>query len=143
MKSGKKFFIILSLVAILASLFVTVASAQSIRTELTALQVDKYSVASTPSLTTLEFVGSMPCSGIVLSAYTLSSKDIYVTIQTPKNVQTWMCVPQKTFTKSISLTNLVPGASYTVYINKDSGSTDKGAQGIRVFTFVVPQPFKP
>jgi hypothetical protein len=143
MKSGKKFFIILGLVAILASLFVTVASAQSIRTEFTALQVDKYSVISAPPVTTLEFVGSMPCSGIVNSAYTLSEKNIYITIQTLKNVQTWMCVPQKTFTKSFSFTNLVPGASYTVYINKDSGSTDKEVKGIKVFTFVVPQLIKP
>ena len=141
MKFGKKFFIVLGLVAILASLFVTVASAESINFEVTPLQVDKYSVESAPPLTTLDFVGSMPCSGIVNASNSVAGKNIYITIQTLKNIQTWMCVPEKIFTKSISFKNLVPGASYTVYINKDS-NTDSDVKGIKTFTFVVPQPLK-
>ena len=138
MKFGKKFFIVLGLVAILASLFVTVASAQGFTNEFTALQVDKYSVESAPPLMTLEFVGSMPCSGIVLPSNSVVGKNIYINIQTPKNIQPWMCVPAQTFTETFSFTNLVPGGSYTVYINQDSK-----VKGLRTFTFVVPQSSKP
>ena len=138
MKFGKKFFIVLGLVAILASLFVTVASAQGFTNEFTALQVDKYSVESAPPLMTLEFVGNMPCSGSVIPSNSVVGKNIYINIGTPKDIQPWMYVPAQTFTESFSFTNLVPGASYTVYINQDSK-----VKGLRTFTFVVPQFSKP
>jgi hypothetical protein len=137
-KFSKKFFVVLGLVALLASLFVTGASAEGIKADVTALQVDQYAVASGPSLITLKFVGAMPCSGIVLPASEVEGRDIYITIQTLKNVQSWMCVPQKTFTKSFSFTNLKPGARYAVHINPGSN-----VKGIKLFWFVVPKPFKP
>ena len=119
MKFSKKFFLILALVALVASLLPTAAFASGIKTK-GFVQIDKYSVLSTQPLT-LEFKGHLACQKVDIST-SVVGKTIYVTLLDAKVIGGGVpCddARSKTFTRRVSLGVLVPG-NYTVYVNMDS-----------------------
>lgn len=119
MKFNKKFFLILALVALVATLLPTAAFASGIKTK-GFVQIDKYSILSTQPLT-IQFKGHFACQKVDIS-YSVVGKNIYVTLMDAKVIGGGIpCddTRSKGFTKQVSLGVLVPG-NYTVYVNLDS-----------------------
>jgi hypothetical protein len=137
MKFSKKFFIVLGLVALLASLFVTTAFAGGIKTKGFAV-VDKYAVLSNQPLT-LQFKGHLACDKVEVSS-AVSGKDIYVTLKDVKFIGNGKpCKDSRPygFTKQISFTSLVPG-NYTVYVNSDGNG--KWQKKFKIVAPLLPTP---
>ena len=137
MKFSKKFFIVLGLVALLASLFATTAFAGGIKTRGFAV-VDKYAVLSNQPLT-MQFKGHLACDKVDISG-SVSGKNIYVSLQDVKFIGGGKpCDDKRTkgFTKQISFTNLVPG-SYTVYVNSDGNG--KPQKKFKIVAPLLPTP---
>ena len=139
MKFGKKLFIVLGLVAILASLFVTTAFAGGPTGDMGAgspVKVDKYDIIIAPPLTILQLQGKALCGSVVQQPSSLvSGKKIYITVQFLKFGGLCAYPTSERWGKQVSFTNLTPGATYTVYINPGNS-----AGGIKSFKFVAPQP---
>ena len=118
MKFNKKFFLILALVALVATLLPTAAFAAGLKTK-GFVQVDKYSIVSTQPMT-IQFKGHLACQKVDISS-SVVGKNIYVTLLDAKIIGGGIpCddARSKGFTKQVSLGVLVPG-TYTVYINPD------------------------
>ena len=124
MKFNKKFFLILALIALVASMLPTAAFAAGIKTKGFA-QVDKYSILSTQPLT-LQFKGHLACDRVDIAGSVIG-KNIYVSIKDVKMMGTGRPCDDsrsKSYLKELSLGTLVPG-TYTVYINPDGNKWDK------------------
>jgi hypothetical protein len=137
MKFSKKFFIVLGLVAMLASLFVSTAFAGGIKTKGFAV-VDKYAVLSNQPLT-LQFKGHLACDKADISG-SVSGKNLYVSLRDVKFIGGGKPCDDnrsKGFTKQISFTNLVPG-NYTVYVNPDGNG--KWQKKFKVVAPLLPTP---
>jgi hypothetical protein len=137
MKFSLKFFIVLGLVAILASLFASTAFAGGIKTR-GLVEVTKYAVLNNQPLT-LQFKGYFGCDAVQVSG-AVRGKEIYVTLQEIKFVGNGKaCKDERPYgyTKQISFANLVPGA-YTVYVNPDGNG--KYQKKFKVVAPLLPTP---
>ncbi len=130
MKFGKKFFIVLGLVAILASLFATTALAADTR-------VAKYAgvtkiAATNNQPATFRLLGSFTCDKVQLNS-SVSGKVISIYAYDVKIRYTGHgCDTSKGYRKDIMVGTLVPG-TYTVLVNPDGNGRAQ-----KKFTFIAP-----
>ena len=130
MKFGKKFFLILVLVAILTSLFASTAFAGG--TKITRFaSVSKVTVlANQPA--TFRLLGAITCTKVQLNS-SVSGKTILIYAYDLKEIGNGRpCGRSKSYRRDITVGTLVPG-TYTVLINPDGkGNAQKK------LTFVAP-----
>jgi hypothetical protein len=131
MKFGKKFFIVLGLVVLLASLLATSAFAPP--PTLSFAKVDRYQVTLTnPPYTWLNLSGGVECNNTIVSSSELKGQAIYLTIQEVKSADVCFSPALKPYTATFAFKGLSGG--YTVYQN-DKGSS---VGGIQSFQILVP-----
>jgi hypothetical protein len=131
MKFGKKFFIVLGLVAILAAMFTTVALAGGYKISRFASVVKVTTLNSQP--TTFRLLGSYVCTKVQLNS-SVSGKVISIYAYDLKEIGNGKPCGATTagYRKDITVGTLVPGR-YTVLINPDgTGRAQKK------FTFIAP-----
>jgi hypothetical protein len=130
MKFGQKFFSVLGLVAILASLFVSTALAGGTKIARFA-NVSKITVVNNQPAT-FRLLGDITCTKVQLNS-SVSGKVISIYAYDLKALGNGQpCGPSKGFRREITVGPLVPG-QYTVLVNPDGTG-----QAQRKFTFFAP-----
>ena len=130
MKFGKKFFLVLGLVAILASLFATTAFAAETRVAKYAGVTKIMAINNQPAA--FRLLGSFTCDKVQLNS-SVSGKVISIYAYDVKIRYTGRgCDTSKSYRKDLTVGTLVPG-TYTVLVNPDgTGKAQK------TFTFIAP-----
>jgi hypothetical protein len=130
MKFGKKFFIVLGLVGILASLFATTAFAADTRVVRYAEVIKVKMLDNQPA--SFMLLGDITCDKVQFNS-SVSGKTISIYAYDVKIKYTGVgCGASKSFKRAINVGTLVPG-TYTVLINPDgTGKAQKK------FTFIAP-----
>ena len=130
MKFSNKFFIVLGLVALLASLFVTTAFAADTRVVRLADVTKIRLLDDQPA--TFRMLGSYTCDKVQINS-SVSGKTISIYAYDVKVRYTGHgCDTSKGYRKEFSIGTLVPG-TYTVLINPDSSGKPQ-----KKFTFIAP-----
>lgn len=116
MKFSKKFFIMLGLVSLLATAFVTTAFAAGGKEVYQQhATITKAKVVTTgPGAATIRVMGNYTCDKVRTSA-SVSGKTIYIEVWDVKNKGN-DCDHENTFGRDLSFKSLVPG-KYTVLVN--------------------------
>lgn len=118
MKFSKKFLLILSLVAILATLFTTSAFAASTRVVRPATVLSLKVLDDQPA--TFRLLGDYTCDSVEIKA-SVSGKTITITADDVKvKYNGKSCGNAKSFRRDLNLGTLVPGV-YTIVVNPISG----------------------
>ena len=136
MKFSKKFFLILSMVTILASLFVTTAFAANTRIVRYADVAQIKVLDNQPA--TFRLIGGYTCDKLQFSS-SVTGKTISIFAYDVKNKGTGQkCEATSKFRKEISVGTLVPGI-YTIVVNPDAKG--KGQKVIKGFIApLIPTP---
>jgi len=138
MKFGKKFFLVLGLVAILISLFATTAFAANTRVVRFATITKIKLVDDQPASFLL--LGNITCDKVQLNSF-VSGKTITIYAYDVKIKYTGVgCGPIKNFKRTIKVGTLVPG-NYTVLINPDAqGNAQKKLKFVAPILPATPTP---
>ena len=130
MQFNKKLFIVLGLVALLASLFATTAFAADTRIVRLAAVTKIKLLDDQPA--TFRMLGSYTCDKVQINS-SVSGKTLSIYAYDVKERYTGRgCDTSKSYRKEFSIGTLVPG-TYTVLVNPDS----KG-KAQKKFTFIAP-----